>query len=195
MNLLLIFSRWFIRKKPKHCLSHSAQISPKAKITGKVFIDENTYIGHSQIIATENFIVTIGKETKIRDNSLIKTNESEVIESSVKDIHGIFIGSKVFISSEVTIYGSCIVSDRTFIGSKVKIENAIIGSGCLIEDNVTIKNTIIPSDTVIPSNTIINSTEDLEKVLSQQNTGDYCKYSPTNKKLKYSAINPTKSSI
>ncbi len=176
MSLLTILIGWFIRKKPKS-LSRSAKINTKAEITGKVFIDDNAYIGHSKIISEDGCLITIGKETRIKDNILIKVNDST--DRFLKDVGGIFIGSKVFISSEVTINGPSIISDRTFIGSNTKIENSIIGSNCLIEEGVIIKNVIIPPETVIPQNSIIDSNEKLQDVLLKNKRDDYCEFTFT----------------
>ena len=178
MNPWTILDSVFVRKKSKPCFSKSTRINPRAEIFGNVFIGHDSTIGHSRIIAEGDSIITIGKDSTIRDRIEIMAKGSD-IESKETKIKDIYIGSKVFISSEVCINGPTIISDCTFIGHKTRITNAIIGSNCLIEDNVFIKNVVIPPDSVIPGKSIIDSKEKLNQIISGNNQVNYCEF--TNK--------------
>ena len=169
MNHWKILRGAFLSKKAKQHFAINAQCNPDSEIVGEVSIGENTNIGKSKIISKHGSIILIGKNTNLRDNILLYTNESVPGQ-----VNNILIGSKVFISSDVEIYGPVLISDETFIGSKTMIVNSDIGRGCLIEDNVLIKNVVIPSNIVIPSRSVIDSIESLHEVISRVNEGSFC---------------------
>jgi len=164
-----ILSRAFLHKKAKPRFAVNVQYDPEAEITGEVFIGENTNIGKSKLIAKNGSIVAVDRNTNIRDHILIYADEKCSQKSN-----NIFIGNKVFISSDVEIYGPVVISDEIFIGTKSMIINSDIGKGCLIEDNVLIKNVVIPSNIVIPSRSVIDSMESLNEVINNSNQECYC---------------------
>ncbi|GEM_PF-2981015 len=177
-------NQWTIRKKnisTKNCephISSTALINPKAEISGKIFIGENTNIGKSKILARKNQNVHIGKESIIKDCVLLSTeeNDSDINEPEIKKIRDLFIGNNVFISSEVSVYGPVIISDKVFIGIGSTIINSKIGEGCVIEDKVTIKNIVIPPDTFIPSKSIVDSAKKLNEMILSTNQNNTCEW-------------------
>ena len=158
---------------PRHCFSRTVQLDPKTEIVGFVFIGSNVSVGDSKIIASEKYIISIGKDTNIRNNVLISAGNAS--SNSLTNAYDVFIGSRVFISSDVVINGPSIVSDSCFIGRGTKIFNSIIGPKCLIEGDVLLKDVIIPSDVVIPRGAVIDSIDKLQKLLLEQlNNISYC---------------------
>lgn len=169
MNHWTILRRAFLYKKAKPRFAVNVQRHNDCEILGEVFIGENTNIGKSKIISKTNSIISIGRNVNIRDQILIYADES-----GLGKLNNILIGNKVFISSDVEIYGPAVISDEIFIGNKTMIVNSEIGKGCLIEDNVLIKNIIIPSNTVIPSRSVIDSKESLHEVINSSNQECFC---------------------
>ena len=177
-------NQWTIRKKNilnKNCelhISSTALINPKAEISGKVFIGNNVNIGKSKILARKNQTIHIGKESIIKDCVLLSTEEknSETNEPEIKKIRDLFVGNNVFISSEVSVYGPVIISDRVFIGIGSTIINSNIGEGCVIEDKVIIQNIVIPPDTFIPSKSIIDSIQKLNEIILSTNQNNTCEW-------------------
>ena len=169
MNHWRILRQALLHKKAKQHFAVNVQRHPDCEITGEVFIGENTNFGKSKIISKNGSKVSIGKNTNIRDHILIYADESSPLR-----LNNIYIGNKVFISSDAEIYGPIVISDDTFIGNKVMIINSNIGKGCLIEDNVLIKNVTIPSNIVIPSRSVIDSKESLYEVINNSNQEYYC---------------------
>jgi len=164
-------------KKTKPYISISAQINSKAKLNGKIFVDENISIGHSSIIADENHHININSNATIKDCVLITTKNIYDFEGTdERKVKDIIIGKKVFISSEVTIYGPCVISDDTFVGHGSIIANSNIGPNCVIEEKVVIKNVVIPNDTFIPCKSVINSEVDLNELISQNNKASFCEF-------------------
>ena len=182
-------NRWVIRKKlslnikVEPQISKSSKTDHKARIEGKVFVGENVTIGFSKILTDNINQITIGKETTIKDCVLVTTKEKafEEFETKNKKIKDIYIGNKVFVSSEVSIYGPVIISDGIFIGHKAVISNAKIGQNCVIEDKATVKNVTLPSDTFIPSKCIIDSEEKLNNLLNISNEGRFCEFNTADK--------------
>lgn len=175
-------NQWSIRKKNilnKNCephISHTALINPKAEVSGKVFIGENVSIGKSKILAKKNQNIHIGKESIIKDCVLLNTEENNLdsSEPEIKKLRDLFIGSNVFISSEVSVYGPTIISDRVFIGIGSTIINSKIGDGCIIEDQAIVKNIVVPPDTFIPSKSIVDSVQRLNEIILNNNQNNTC---------------------
>ena len=171
-------NRWRVLKKVSKekfqpCISKSAKINPKAEISGKVFIDDEVNIGKSKLIAEDGCSIFVGKAATIKDCVLIsnKNHKFDFGKLSVRDIH---IGNKVFISSDVSIYGSTVISDGAFIGNNTTIVNSKIGQNCVIEDRVFLKNIVIPPGAYIPSKSIVDSNEKLKELIIKINQGDFC---------------------
>ena len=169
------FSLW---KKILPKISRSAVLNLKAEIHGKVFIDDEAIIGKSKIIAGSNCIVNIGRKTTIRDCVLITTtdNKLDIKESELYEVKDVFIGNKVFISSEVNIYGPTLISDGTYIGCNTTICNSKIGQNCVIEDRVLIKDTDLPPNTVVPSKSVVDSHEKLKELILSNRYESYYNY-------------------
>lgn len=175
MNRWLIRNKLSLHNKIQPCIAKSAKIDSKAEIKGKVFIGDGSSVGHSKIQTENGHQINIGKETTIKDCVTITTKaadfELKLLEkNSIKDI---FIGNKVFISSEVSVHGPSIISDGTFVGYHSKIVNSKIGENCIIEDKAVIKNVNIPPDTFIPAKSIIDSNERLISLLNGDLQGNY----------------------
>ncbi|MBI2995815.1 MAG: hypothetical protein HYY52_03820 [Candidatus Melainabacteria bacterium] len=175
MNQWMIHICGFLEKKLKQSISKSAYIDSKAEILGKVCVGENTNIGQSKIIAEDCCLINIAKHSAIRSQVLIRARH-HIIQAK-REITDIFIGSKVYISSEVMIEGPVIISDGTFIGGKSKIINSIVGTNCLIEDNVTLQNVYVPPNSVIYSKSFIDSKEKLDQVIQESKIESCCEFS------------------
>lgn len=169
MNHWSILRKTFLPRKGKPHFASNVYCSSEAEILGEVFVGVNTSIGKSKIISKSGSIIAIGKDTNIREQILIIADES-----SIGKTKNIFIGSKVFISSQVEIYGPSLISDETFIGSKTMIVDSNIGKNCLIEDNVIIKNISIPPNLVIPSRSVVDSLESLNEIIKNFNQESCC---------------------
>lgn len=168
MNLWKAFPKSNPRTNIQGYVSHSAKLHLKAEITGNIFIYDSVCIGQSKISAESGNYICIGQGTVIKDSVTITSKEHkfEFDKSGLIKVKDIFIGNKVFISSEASIFGPAVLSDHVFIGYNTTIVNCRIGANCVIEDNVIIKNVAIPSDTCIPSKSIIDSPEKLQEVIS-----------------------------
>ncbi len=175
MNHWKILKRAFFQKSPKPHFAINVQCSSEAEIMGEILIGENTNVGKSRIVSEKGSVIAIGRNTNIRDHILISAGSY-----SHGKIKNIFIGNKVFISSNVEIYGPTLISDETFIGGRTMIINSDIGKGCLIEDNVLIKNIVVPSGMVIPSRSVIDSMEGLNEILLNTNQGGFCQIESQN---------------
>lgn len=169
-------SRVLLDNIKKPYISKTAKINFKAEVLGKVFIGENVNIGSSKICSKDENIVNIGKDTVIKDKVVISSKDYhfKFHASEINIVKDIFIGCKVFISSESLIKGPCIIADGVFIGYGTSIINSRIGSNCIIENNVVIKSVDVPAGTFIPSKSMIDSKEKLFELLYSANQYNIC---------------------
>ncbi len=153
--------------KNKLQISKGCKVSTKAQIIGKVFLGEHVSVGNSKIFAEGEHIISISKDTTIKDKILICAKDGifHFHENEIKFPKDIYIGNKVFISSEVSIFGPCIVCDNSFIGYGSTLINTNVGKNCVIEEGVTLKNVSIPEETYIPKKSVIDSKEKLNQII------------------------------
>jgi carbonic anhydrase/acetyltransferase-like protein (isoleucine patch superfamily) len=155
--------RVLLQNETKPQVSKFAKVNPKAEITGKVFIGDHVSIGKSKIYSENENVISIGENTQIKDGVVISARDYKYDPnlSKIKKLKDIYIGCKIFISSDVVIQGSSIISDGVFLGSGCQIVNSHIGPNSVIEAGAIVKNVTIPANTFVPSKAIINSMKKL----------------------------------
>ena len=176
-------SLWKIRRKVSKVkqfhpfISKSARVHPRAGIYGKVFVSDETSIGRCIISASGDFNIYVGGGTVLKDHVLVATDISKCSicpNETQHTLSDIYIGSMVFISSDVSICGHSVISDKTFIGNNSTIVNSKIGAGCVIEDHVIIKNVEVPPDIFILHHTVVDSLEKLNEVVKESRENSHC---------------------
>jgi len=155
--------RVLLQNETKPQISKFSKVNPKAEIIGKVFIGDHVNIGKSKIYSESENIISVGENTQIKDGVLISAKDYKFNSSisETKKLKDVYIGCKVFISSNVMISGASLISDGVFIGYGCQIINSQIGPNSVIEAGAIVKNVTIPANTFVPSKAIINSMKKL----------------------------------
>lgn len=118
----------------------SATLMPGVVLDGDISIGENSYIGAGTVIVANGGKISIGKNTVIMENAVIRSSKSF-------DCH---IGDNVLIGPKACITGSNI-ADSCFIAT-----NGTIFHGSVLETGTVLAvNGIIHIDTHCPENTFI----------------------------------------
>lgn len=126
-------------KKPD--IDPTAIIAPTAVISGAVTIGPRAHISFGAVILGDDSPVTIGEQTVIRENAVIRASEQ----------HPVRVGDYVLIGARSALYG-CIIDDEVFLATGVTVfHGAHVGRGAEVRINAVVHvNTVIPTGTTVP---------------------------------------------
>jgi carbonic anhydrase/acetyltransferase-like protein (isoleucine patch superfamily) len=126
-------------KRPN--IHQTAFIAPSAVICGDVIIGANTQVGFGAVISAEGGGVTIGTQSIIRENVVIRGTPG----------HAVQIGDYVLIGARSALYG-CRIEDEVFLATGVTIfQGARICKGAEVRINGVVHvNTVLPEGGLVP---------------------------------------------
>lgn len=126
-------------KRPN--IHESALIAPTAVICGDVTIGANSQVGFGAVVSAEGGSVTIGTQSIIRENVVIRGTSG----------HEIQIGNYVLIGAHSALYG-CTIEDEAFLATGVTIfQGARIGKGAEVRINGVVHvKSILPEGGLVP---------------------------------------------
>ncbi|MDP1619427.1 MAG: carbonate dehydratase [bacterium] len=153
-----------IRKNPSGDLPvihESAFVDPTAIICGKVFINENVFIGPYAVIRADEVDehggmepIIIGANSNIQDGVVIHSKSGARVQ----------IGEHTSIAHRSIVHGPCVVGDNVFIGLNSVLFNCVVGNSCAVRHNSVVEGVELPDGFHIPSTTNINSSSDLSEI-------------------------------
>ncbi len=130
-------------KKPK--IHSSAYVAPSAIVSGDVTIGAGCAVLHGAAIAAEGAPVTIGEQSVIMENAVLKASGGSALA------YPLTVGSRCIIGPHAYVVGATI-GDGCFIASGTKIFNGAIledGSGVALAAIVHVKARL-PAGTSVP---------------------------------------------
>jgi carbonic anhydrase/acetyltransferase-like protein (isoleucine patch superfamily) len=101
-------------KKPK--IHSSAYVAPTATISGDVTIGADCAVLHGAVIVSEGAPVTVGKETVIMENAVLKASGGSALQFPLS------------------------VGDRCIVGPHAYVVGATVGNGCFVAGGTKIFN-------------------------------------------------------
>jgi len=107
-------------KKPK--IHSSAYVAPTATISGDVTIADDCAVLHGAVIVSEGAPVTIGKETVVMENAVLKASGGSALQFPLR------------------------VGDRCIVGPHAYVVGATIGNGCFVASGSKIFNGAVLGD-------------------------------------------------
>ena len=134
----------------------SSVIAPSAQIIGNVTIGEHCYIDHNVVIESSGAPISIGNETIILANSVIRS-----VGGISRPPFPVHIGNRTLISPLCALAG-CSVGSNCYIATAVLIfQGAIIGNDCRIAAGAIVHlKTVLPPGTHIGLRHIAVPTDD-----------------------------------
>jgi carbonic anhydrase/acetyltransferase-like protein (isoleucine patch superfamily) len=115
-------------KKPK--IADSAFVSEAAYIVGEVEIGENSNIWPGAVLRADRFRIRIGSNSNIQDNCVVHAGFSDVtIGNNVtighgSIIHGVRIGSNVFIGMHTVLNNQSEIEDFCLVGAYSMVKDS-----------------------------------------------------------------------
>lgn len=153
-----------IRKNPSGDLPvihESAFVDPTAIICGKVFINENVFIGPYAVIRADEVNadgemdpIIIGANSNIQDGVVIHSKSGALVQ----------IGEHTSIAHRSIVHGPCIVGDNVFIGFNSVLFNCTVKRRCVVRHNSVVDGAQLPEGFYVPSTTYINAKTDLDTI-------------------------------
>ncbi len=130
-----------LNKDPK--ISRTSYVAPNAVICGDVYIGENVRVMFGAQIIAESSAITIGDNSIILENAVIRGTEN----------HSVSIGVNCLIGPNSHLAG-CILEDNVFIATGASIfHRALIKNGSEVRINAVVHlKTVVPENTTIPIN-------------------------------------------
>ncbi len=120
-------------------------VAPSAQIVGNVTIGERCYVDYNVVIESSGAPITIGDETLIFANSVIRS-----VGGASRPAFPVHIGNRTLISPLCALAG-CTVGSNCYIATAALIfQGAIVGDNCRIAAGAIIHlKTILPAGTNI----------------------------------------------
>lgn len=153
-----------IRKNPSGDLPvihESAFVDPTAIICGKVFINENVFIGPYAVIRADEVNadgemdpIIIGANSNIQDGVVIHSKSGALVQ----------IGEHTSIAHRSIVHGPCVVGDNVFIGFNSVLFNCTVKRRCVVRHNSVVDGAQLPEGFYVPSTTYINAKTDLDTI-------------------------------
>ena len=115
-------------KKPK--IADSAFVSEAAYVVGEVEIGENSNIWPGAVLRADRFRIRIGSNSNIQDNCVVHAGFSDVtIGNNVtighgSIIHGVRIGSNVFIGMHTVLNNQSEIEDFCLVGAYSMVKDS-----------------------------------------------------------------------
>lgn len=127
----------------------SAYVAPTATIVGNVIVGPKSKIMFGAVINSEGSKVTIGENTIVSENAVIRATAEGNKE------HPANIGDNVFIGPHSTILGATLEPCSYVATGATILQGAIISSGVVVTVGALVHaNTSIPKDYFVPPNMI-----------------------------------------
>jgi carbonic anhydrase/acetyltransferase-like protein (isoleucine patch superfamily) len=125
-------------KKPK--IHSSAYVAASATISGDVMIDAGCVILHGAIVVSEGAPITIGAETVVMENAVIKASGGKALEFPVEIgarsiigplalVVGATIGKGVLVAGGAKVYNGSVLAE----GARVEANSVVGGGGTFFE--------------------------------------------------------------
>ena len=112
-------------KKPK--IHDTAYVSPTATVSGDVTIEEGCAILHGAVVSAEGAPVTIGANTVIMENAVLKASGGSVMQFPLSIGESCIIGPGAFLVG-ATIEPGCFISAGSRVGNgQTILENSTVG--------------------------------------------------------------------
>jgi carbonic anhydrase/acetyltransferase-like protein (isoleucine patch superfamily) len=153
-----------VRKNPRGDLPvihESAYVDKTAIICGKVFIQENVFIGPYAVIRADEVKpdgemdpIIIGAHSNIQDGVVIHSKAGGLVR----------IGEYTSIAHRSIVHGPCVVGNRVFIGFNSVLFNCTVHDGCVVRHNCVIDGCELPTGFYVPSTTKVNYNTDLSTI-------------------------------
>lgn len=153
-----------IRKNPSGDLPvihESAYVDSTAILCGKIFVEENVFIGPYAVIRADEVDengnmepIIIGANSNIQDGVVIHSKAGGLVK----------IGTNSSIAHRSIVHGPCIVGENVFIGFNSVLFDCVIGNGSVVRHNSVVEHCEVPENFHIPSTTNVHSTNELSKI-------------------------------
>ena len=126
-------------KKPT--IDPTATVAPTAVISGDVTIGPRAHVSFGAVILGEENPVTIGEQTVVRENVVIRASEQ----------HPVRVGKYVLIGAGSALYG-CTIEDEAFLATGTTVfHGALVGQGAEVRINAVVHvNTVVTEGTTVP---------------------------------------------
>ncbi|MBX3100103.1 MAG: gamma carbonic anhydrase family protein [Salinibacterium sp.] len=118
-----------------------AWVAPTATVVGEVSVASGARILHGAVVSSEDGRVTIGENTIVMENALVRARAG----------HDVTIGASVMIGPHAHVNGA-IVHDEVFIATGASLfPGSVIGEGAEVRINGVVQvNTTVQPGTVVP---------------------------------------------
>lgn len=153
-----------IRKNPSGDLPvihESSYVDSTAILCGKVFVEENVFIGPYAVIRADEVNelgsmepIIIGANSNIQDGVVIHSKAGGLVK----------IGANTSIAHRSIVHGPCVVGENVFIGFNSVLFDCVIGNGSVVRHNSVVENCVVPENFHIPSTTNVHSNEELKNI-------------------------------
>ena len=153
-----------IRKNPSGDLPvihESSYVDNTAILCGKIFVEENVFIGPYAVIRADEVDeegkmepIIIGANSNIQDGVVIHSKAGGLVK----------IGSNTSIAHRSIVHGPCIVGENVFIGFNSVLFDCVVGNGSVVRHNSVVEHCEVPDNFHIPSTTNIHSNQELHKI-------------------------------
>jgi carbonic anhydrase/acetyltransferase-like protein (isoleucine patch superfamily) len=153
-----------IRKNPSGDLPvihESAYVDNTAILCGKVFVEENVFIGPYAVIRADEVNelgemepIVIGANSNIQDGVVIHSKAGGLVK----------IGANTSIAHRSIVHGPCVVGENVFIGFNSVLFDCVVGNGSVVRHNSVIEHCEIPANFHIPSTTNVHSNQELVNI-------------------------------
>jgi carbonic anhydrase/acetyltransferase-like protein (isoleucine patch superfamily) len=122
-------------------IHESATVAPTAVISGDVGVGPHAHISFGAVILGDDGPVTIGEQSVIRENVVIRASK----------LHPVSVGDYVLIGARSALYG-CTIGDEVFLATGVTIfHGARVGRRAEVRINGIVHvNTSLPPETTVP---------------------------------------------
>lgn len=113
-------------------VADDAYVHPCATVIGSVTIGSSCFIGPGAVLRGDSGVIEIGKGTSIQDNCVVHSDNRTVISDDVLIGHGAIIHDVILKSRVLVGMGALLMN------GVIAEEDAVIGAGTLVRENVTI---------------------------------------------------------
>jgi carbonic anhydrase/acetyltransferase-like protein (isoleucine patch superfamily) len=153
-----------LRKNPSGIMpivAEGAFVDPTAIVCGKVYIEDNVFIGPYAVIRADEIdengdmeAIVIRRDSNIQDGVVIHSKSGAAV----------IVGERTSIAHRSIIHGPCEVGNDVFIGFNTVVFNCKISDGCVVRHNCVIDGQDLPEKFHVPPMKNIGPGFDLESI-------------------------------
>ncbi len=123
-------------------------IDPTARLTGRVDLAEENYIGpYVRVQASAGFIVQLSAQDNLQDHvSVLATCQNVLIGERTSIAHGAKVSNTV-------------VGNFVFVGFNARVENAVLEDGVMVQHGAQVIGVTIPQERIVPPGMVITRQE------------------------------------